>query len=270
MTEYTVRSCPYCPNPPAPFTNTASVFGRYVCASGCTEELTAVSRPVVIQAIQVSAVQTVYPACARAGECVHYTITVYNRSSLPACQVCITDPALDSLLEAGTLYYNGQPVAGNLSSGVLIPGLGAGCSANLTFDARIPAWASGTISTAARARFTFPSSDCGETQACADAAPALLTVISPGLEIEKAADRGTVTPGQNAVTFTLTARNTGSCPLEDVVVTDELPQGLTYVPGSTRVNCGCPADLDPAAGICVGGLAAGGTATVTFRAAAAF
>ena len=270
MRDDTVSFCPYCPNPPTPFTNTASAFARYVRGSGCAEELTAVSQPVVVQTVRVEAVQTLYPLCVLAGDVVRCAITVYNRSSLPACGVWVTDPTLDSLLEVGTIRCNGRPVSGDLTSGVLIPGLGAGCSATLTFDAGVPNEASGTITAAARARFTFLNGPCGQLRAQADAAPVLLTVAAPGLEIEKSADRSVLTPEEGEAVYTLTVRNTGSCPLEDVVVTDQLPQGLTYVAGSTRVNGDCPAHLDPAQGIPVGCLGPGGRAVVVFQARAAF
>ena len=265
MTNFAVSSCPVCSDPPAAFTNTASAAGRYACASGCSGDLTAVSEPVVTQIVDVTLDKTVYPTCTRAGRTVHYTITVCNRSSLPATRVRITDPDIETLLDVGTIYYNGQPVSGSL-----IPGIGAGCCASLTFDATVPTGTTGAITNTAYAQFEFDSTVCGATRAAAASNEAVLTVVSPSLEIDKAADRCSVTPEENVVTYTLTVRNTGTCPIEGVVVTDALSAGLTYVTGSTRVNGGAPVNQNPAAGIALGTLDPGETAVVTFEAEASF
>ncbi len=271
MTVFAADSCPICQDPPAPFTNTASVVGRYSCPAGCAGDVTAVSEPVVVQIVDVTLDKTVHPACTRAGQTVRYTITLCNRSSLPVSCVRVTDPDIESLLDVGTIYYNGQPVCdGSLERGVLIPGIGAGCCASITFDAVVPAGTSGLISNTAYAEFEFTSAVCGLTRADAVSNEAALSVVSPSLEISKTADRCAVTPEEPSVTYTLTVRNTGTCPTEGVVVTDVLPAGLTYVTGSTTINDGAPVNLNPAAGIPLGELDPDAVAVVTFRAAAAF
>lgn len=269
MTEFAADYCPICPDPPAPFTNTAAVTGRYSCAPGCTGEVCAVSEPVVTQLVDVALDKTVRPACARCGQTVHYTITLCNRSSVPVSRIRVTDPDIESLLDVGTVYYNGQPVRdGSLGRGVLIPGIGAGCCAVLTFDAVIPEGTAGLIANTACAEFEFAAA-CGAQRAAVSSNEAALRVIAPRLEIRKSADRCAVTPQEPSVTYTLTVRNTGTCPIESVVVTDALSAGLVYVPGSTVINDGPGVNLDPAAGIPLGELEHDGIAVITFRAAAA-
>lgn len=271
MTEFAANSCPVCPDPPAPFTNTASVVGRYRCPAGCTGDVTAVSEPVVTQIVDVTLDKTVHPTCARAGQTVRYTITLCNRSSVPVSRVRVTDPDIENLLDVGTICYNGQPVRdGSLCRGIRIPGIGAGCCASITFDAVIPDGAVGLIANTAYAEFEFDSAVCGLKRAAAASNEAVLSVVSPSLEISKAADRCAVTPEEPSLTYTLTVRNTGTCPIESVVVTDVLPVGLTYVTGSTAINGGAEFNLNPAAGIPLGELDPEEVAVITFRAAAAF
>lgn len=271
MTEFAAGSCPICKDPPSPFTNTASAAGRYSCPAGCSGNVTAVSEPVVTQVVDVTLDKTVYPTCTRAGQTVRYTITVCNRSSVPVSCVRVTDPDIENLLDVGPIYYNGQPVcSGSLRTGILIPGIGAGCCASITFDAVIPEGAVGLITNTAYADFEFTSAVCGLTRSAAASNEAVLSVVSPSLEINKAADRCAVTPEEPVITYTLTVRNTGTCPIESVVVTDVLPAGLTYVTGSTAINDGAPVNLNPAAGIPLGELDSDEVAVITFRAAAAF
>lgn len=270
MPCFTCGSCPISAASPAPFSNTASVVGRYNCSALCFGDLSAVSEPVVIEVMDVSLTKTVSATCAAPGATVRYTITLRNDSSLPIANVLITDPEIEDLLEVGAIFYNGLPVTGSLSEGILIPGVGAGACAALTFDAAVPDETTGVITNVAAAAFDFTTALCGTVRETVTSNEAVLNVISPALTITKTADRCTVTPEEPTVTFTLTVTNTGTCPVENVVVTDVLPAGLTYVAGSTSVNGDDPTDLNPAAGISLGTLAVDAAATIEFQATAAF
>jgi uncharacterized repeat protein (TIGR01451 family) len=66
------------------------------------------------------------------------------------------------------------------------------------------------------------------------------------------------------MTYTVRVRNSGPAPAAGVMLTDTLPAGIAYVPGSAQSSSGTVTD---AGGIhWTGGVAAGGTVTVTFRA----
>lgn len=270
MEDFLTRSCPMCGEHPSSLTNTASVAGQYHCSTSCRGEITATSEPVTTEVVDVTLDKTVSPTCVRAGGTVHYTITVCNRSSVPVSQVVVTDPDIEHKLDVGTIYLNGRPVCGgSLCRGILIPGLEAGCCAAITFDAVVPAGFTGEITNTAYAEFEFDSDVCGLTRASAASSEVVLNVVSPSLEIDKDAEPCAVTPEEPVITYTLTVRNTGTCPIEDAVVTDVLPAGLTYVAGSTSINSGAPFDRNPASGIHLGTLDAGESAVITFRAEAA-
>ena len=88
----------------------------------------------------------------------------------------------------------------------------------------------------------------------------------------RAIDTSTINSG-NPASFVNTASAVGSAgsggtSIDNVVVTDVLPEGLTYVTGSTSVNGGSCSSLDPASGIALATLRAGETAVITFRARA--
>lgn len=271
MEDFVTHTCPICSDPPTALVNTASVAGRYQCSAACRGDVSAVSEPVTTEIVDVTIDKTVSPACTRVGQTVHYTITVCNRSSVPVSQVVVTDPGIEQKLNVRTIYYNGKPVRnGSLCRGICIPGLGAGCCAAITFDAVVPADAIGEITNTAYAEFEFDSAVCGRTLAAAASNETVLNVVSPSLEITKEAAPCAVTREESVVTYTLTVRNTGTCPIEDAVVTDVLPAGLVYVPGSTSVNNGDPFDRNPAAGVHLALLEAGHNAVITFQAAAAF
>lgn len=271
MSCYSVSSCSICSTPPEAFRNTASAAGRYVCPAGCSGDISTISEPVTVEIADVSVDKTVYPACVRIGQTVYYTITVCNRSSVAVACVRVTDPEIECLLDVGTIYVNGQPVlGGSLSRGIRIPGLGAGCCASVTFDAVVPEGTTGPITNTAYAEFEFENTACAVTAQTAASAEVVLSVVSPDLTIVKEADRCFVTPEENEITFTLTVTNKGTCAVENVVVTDVLPTGLSYVANSTSVNGGVPTNLNPAAGISLGTLDPDEDATIVFRAEAMF
>ncbi len=56
-----------------------------------------------------------------------------------------------------------------------------------------------------------------------------------GISIEKSNDKPSASVG-DTVTYTLVVANDGESPVFDVEVTDALPGGFTYVPGSTTIN----------------------------------
>jgi LPXTG-site transpeptidase (sortase) family protein len=66
-----------------------------------------------------------------------------------------------------------------------------------------------------------------------------VTIVEPDLELTKSVDRTVALPG-STLTFTLTFRHTALSNVDafDVVLTDVLPAGLTYVPGSLTIVSG--------------------------------
>ena len=92
-----------------------------------------------------------------------------------------------------------------------------------------------------------------------------ITEVKPAadLTVAKAADATTVTVGQT-VTYRITVHNTGPNQATGVTVTDQLPDGLTFLSAN-----GTPGSYDPGTGQwTVGALADGATATLVLRAKA--
>ena len=83
------------------------------------------------------------------------------------------------------------------------------------------------------------------------------------LQIEKKASADTVCT--NAVmTYTIQVTNVSLIDLTGVMVTDVLPQGLQYLPGTLQLN-GNPWNGDPNTGVKIGTLAPGASAALTFQ-----
>ena len=249
----------------ASLVNVASAAGQY---GSSRRSVNAVSRPLVTDIVDVTLEQDISPAGAQVGQTVRCTVTLTNDSSVPIRRVRITLPDLAQTLNIRSVTYNGQTIrSGCLCRGISIPAIAAGGQAVVTVDAVVPQGLSGAVTSTAQADYTVSSAD-GFARLTVASGAAVLTVAAPGLEVEKTADRSFVTPENNVVTFTLTVRNTGAADVGGVVVTDGLPEGLTYVAGSTRVGGRRYTDQDPADGIGLGTLRAGESMAVSFRARA--
>ncbi|HGG0415266.1 TPA: SdrD B-like domain-containing protein [Clostridium sporogenes] len=68
------------------------------------------------------------------------------------------------------------------------------------------------------------------------------------------------------VTYTVTLENTCTSPLTNVFFKDNVPNGLSFVPGSVTVNGVSDVTLDPNIGFTIPDIPGGSTATVTFEA----
>ncbi len=69
--------------------------------------------------------------------------------------------------------------------------------------------------------------------------------------IIKTADKRTAEPGET-ITYTLTFKNTGDVQADSVVVIDDLPDGVSFVPGSVVFNGVSMPSADPTTGIPLG------------------
>lgn len=250
---------------PQPFLNQATVEAQYG-----DRTLTVTSNQVTTQYVQVEAAKTVTPLQAQVGEQVHYTISITNRSSLPITQVKVTDQRTAGQVEISNVRVNGGLVPGaDLALGIVLPGIGAGGTAVITFDALILEGAPDILENVAVVDYDY-AVDGQINRGIVQSNTATLTVVRPQLQVEKGADRSVVTAEEPTITYWVSVTNPGSVTLDNVVITDPLPQGMGYVPGTTVINGDNPVDLDPAAGIPVGSLAPGQSVWVAFQASAQF
>lgn len=84
------------------------------------------------------------------------------------------------------------------------------------------------------------------------------------VDIVKSADKSFVFVGDE-VLFTLLVENSGQLPAQNIIVSDALPAGLAFVPGSIEVDGVSQPGTFP---VTIPEIPAGGSSTITFRAAA--
>lgn len=180
---------------------------------------------------------------APAGGKVTYTLTARNDGILGATGVTVVDTIPVGTTVDSATGGTGAPVI-DTNAGTVTYTVGALAAATnssaLTLVLNIPATATGTITnnvTVSGVELETDSTNNTGTLALTAARVAALTVT-------KTDTPDPVTAGQN-VTYTLVARNTGPSTATNVVITDPLPTGLTFV---SAVSSQGTATLIPAAG----------------------
>ena len=227
----------------------------------------------------LSIVKSDTPDPVEAGQIISYTLTYENTGNMVASAVQVIDTLPAGLTYvAGTSVIDGVPVgdpAGtNPYTWDLLTLTGDGTLApdglhTLTFDVSVDAAiADGTVETdSATVNGTYLDQD-EVTQNVSSADTEDTTVIAPVLDITKVNDApgAGVNPG-DTVLFTIVVTNSGGADATGVTITDTLPDGVTYVAGSSTLNgvaVGDPAGTNPYTWT-VGILPAnGGSATLVF------
>lgn len=190
---------------------------------------------------------------AEPGEIIVYQITASNPGDVTATDILLTEelPANTTFVpeESSAWVDSGEGVY-TLSIDALEPQGSTVAAFTVQVDVSPPAEAD-PIANTVEGIDSF-----GNTASASDTTPLLL---GADLELSKTVDNAEPGPGE-VVTFTLTLTNQGPLAATDVVVTDVLPEGLTFV-GATP-----DAAYEPATGAwTVGALAAEGTTTLEIQ-----
>ena len=170
------------------------------------------------------------PKTVVTGERLTYTLTVTNRGPSDATGVTVTDT-----LPVGVDYVSSSP--GGVCSeslGVVtcdVDALGAGSDTELTVVVDVASWVTSALeneATVAGAEYDPVSENDSATLTT------MITTVAD-LGIEKTGDPGTV--AGERLTYTLVVTNHGPSDATMVVVTDTLPEGVSYVDGASSTEC---------------------------------
>ncbi|WP_156131006.1 DUF11 domain-containing protein [Paenibacillus sp. FSL H7-0357] len=203
------------------------------------------------------------------GDTITYTVTINNTGTASATSVVLSDT-----LPSGLTFVAGSVVVAgvsrpsyDISAGIPLGSLALSSSVTVTYQARVTSLPPSpqTIANSANAAFTFQSVAGGPiVSGVIPSNTVTVPVYSPVLGMVKSANTANATVGDE-ITYTVQISNTGNIGAS-TTLTDNIPAGSTYVPGSFTVN-GTPLAGNPATGIAIGTIAAGGSSTVQFRVA---
>ncbi|MGG1518595.1 hypothetical protein ABE504_24460 [Paenibacillus oryzisoli] len=200
------------------------------------------------------------------GDTITYTVTVSNSGSASAASVVLSDalPAGSTFVAGSVTIAGASKPSYDITSGAPLGSLAFGSSITATYKATITSIPSPSqIANTANAAFTFQSVAGGSVISGVIPSNTVTTPIyAPIIGIVKSANTANGSVGSN-ITYTLQVANTGNIGAV-VNLTDNIPAGTAFVPGSVTVNGVSVPGANPANGVNIGTVPAGGTVTMTF------
>ena len=154
----------------------------------------------------------------------------------------------------------------SLENGITIGRVPSNSERTLTYTATVTDDVSEDVVNRAFADFSFRGANGQEQTASTHITSLTLPLENQGITVTKTADKSYITSRDETVVFTVTVHNSSARVLHDLVISDRLPNGMSYVENSTVIGNNPAIDADPADGIYIGTLAAGRDAVVKFSA----
>jgi len=179
---------------------------------------------ITIQSADIAVTKIVNNLTPNVGNTIIYTITATNNGPNTATGVEITDT-----LPSGITYVSHTASAGTTYSNATgkwtIVSLANGASATLTINATVNTGTGGTTITNTASK---TSSDQSDPNTSNNTSSVSMTVQTADISIIKTADNAIPNIG-GTVNYTITVTNNGPNAATGVVITDNLPSGVTYV-----------------------------------------
>ncbi|WP_249897756.1 hypothetical protein [Paenibacillus sp. PK3_47] len=210
-------------------------------------------------------VKSASTANATVGDTITYSVQISNTGNIGAATTFTDNIPAGSTYIPGSFAVNGTPVAGNPAAGIPIGTVAAGGTANVTFQVVVNSLPSPPqLTDQATAAYTFLVPDGRTVPGSAASNTLTIPVTLPSVAVVKSASFPDASVG-DVLTYTSVISNNGIAPVTNVVLSDPIPQGSSFVPGSVTVAGSPRPAADPATGITIGTIAAGTSVTVTFQ-----
>ncbi|MBE7149444.1 DUF11 domain-containing protein [Bacillus mycoides] len=230
--------------------------------------LNTVGLQININSPNIQATKSVNKSVATIGDILTYTVTVPNTGLLPANNVTFTDvlPNGTSFIPGSVTIDNVPQTNANPVAGISLGTINNGSSRTVAFQATVVSLPSqNPISNTANITFQYTPIAGGTTF------NGIATSNSAGTQINLADINGTKSVNKiftdigETLTYSIALANIGNIAATNVIYTDPIPSGTTFIPGSVTVNGVTQGGANPANGIAIGSIAANSTTTISFQ-----
>ncbi len=230
--------------------------------------LNTVGLQININSPNIQATKSVNKSVAAIGDVLTYTVTIPNTGLLPANNVIFIDnlPTGTSFIPGTVTVDNVPQTNANPAAGISLGTINNSASRTVTFQATVVSLPNpNPISNTANITFQYTPIAGGTTF------NGLATSNSAGTQINLADINGTKSVNKiftdigETLTYSIALANIGNITATNVIYTDPIPSGTTFIPGSVTVNGVTQAGANPATGIAIGSIAANSTTTISFQ-----
>ncbi|HFK1747380.1 TPA: cell surface protein [Bacillus cereus] len=230
--------------------------------------LNTVGLQININSPNIQATKSVNKSVAAIGDILTYTVTIPNTGLLPANNAIFIDslPSGTSFIPGTVTVDNVPQTNANPAAGISLGTINNGASRTVTFQATVVSLPSqNPISNTANITFQYTPIAGGTTF------NGLATSNSAGTQINLADINGTKSVNKlftdigETLTYSIALANIGNIAATNVIYTDPIPSGTTFISGSVTVNGVTQAGANPANGISIGSIAANSTTTISFQ-----
>lgn len=219
-----------------------------------------------VNSVTITAVKTVDKQFADIGDILNYTVVLTNNGNQAANNVIFTDPIPNGAsFVNGSVTVGGVPNPGNPAAGINIGTIAPGGSITVTFQVTVVSNPMpNPMPNTASFTFQYVVNPLAPPVTGSGASNTVTTLVSNATIVSsKAVDKNFASVG-DTLTYTITLTNTGNTAATNVIFTDPIANGTSYLAGSLTVDA-VPTPGNPAAGVNIGDIAAGATAIVSYQ-----
>lgn len=190
---------------------------------------------------------------ANIGDILTYTITVNNPNDFAVNNVLVTDLTPTGTTYIGNLTVSTAYTGTDLATGITLTTVGADETVTITWQVQVNMLPPVSNPVPNYANVTVPNGTSGMTNVV------MTQVNTAYVTMNKMVDKVFAKTG-DILTYTIALNNAGNVPANNVVISDVIPIGTTYVPGSVINATGTPPTFS-----LIGSIPAGGNVTMSFQ-----
>lgn len=246
--------------------NMANLTSTITSTSGTTFNVSAKSNAVEIYDLttELLVVKTTQKEWTIPGDKLTLTTTITNNLNTNISDITIKDTLgtgakfVEGTLKVGTESYPDV----NPITGATLPVTVGGQGGELTFSYEVAVDDPAEVET-----FVNQSNvqfEISGTQYNVSSNEVSVHILDNQVYLLKTADK-TIVKSKDVVTFTITITNDGELENTNMMFSDPLPTGATFVAGSVKIDDEEKADLNPTTGFALSNLAAGGQIKIEFQ-----